>query len=89
MNRAWWLAACLATAGCDPDTKDADTTDVDTTDTADTDTDSVVDTRDGCTIGFAVGECPRDFSLINQDGDTVVFTEQVGQPMVIIGSAEW
>lgn len=88
MNRAWWLGLGLAAAGCDPETKETDT--ASSTDTAETDTPTPTpDTRDGCTIGFAVGECPRDFSLANQDGEVVTFTEQVGQPMVIIGSAEW
>lgn len=89
MTRAGWLVVVLALSGCDPEGKDGDT--VDTTDTTDTtgETDSTPETRDGCTVGFAVGECPRDFSLINQDGETITFTEQVGRPMVIIGSAEW
>jgi len=76
MKHTWLLAAGLAT-GCDGTSKDS------------VEPDPVIDTGRGCTVGFDVGECPRDFSLPNQDGDTVTLSDHVGQTVGVVGAAEW
>ncbi|MFT4978878.1 MAG: cytochrome oxidase Cu insertion factor (SCO1/SenC/PrrC family) [Myxococcota bacterium] len=77
MNRMWWMAAGVL-AGCDP--KGDDTAEA---------ADPVFDTERDCTVGFEVGQCPRDFTLTNQAGEAVTLSELVGQPVVVVGAAEW
>lgn len=79
MQYSLWMTAVLA-VGCQGESTNKDGT---------SDTAVDVDSGESCEEGFAVGQCPRDFSLPNQDGAVVTLSEKVGQSVVVIGAAEW
>ena len=42
-----------------------------------------------CVEGWAVGMCPPDFTLIDARGELRSLSELRGQPILVLGTAEW
>ena len=98
-TRPIWLLALAGAVACtdgstdkssgadDPATSDTADGDGDE-DTHDTD-DSAGDGATPCDEGLEVGQCPPDISLIDGAGDSHVFSDYQGGPLLLIGTAEW
>ena len=83
MLRASSFAAALLVA-CSSGANKADTS------TGTSSGDSGIGDTDGpCEEGFEVGMCPPDFTLVDGSNEPRSLTEFRGQPMLIMGTAEW